>query len=998
MKGINLRFAVFIASIAAIIALRIVFEQYMLSHQKEDAHLIRLAGRQSMLIQKLVKISLSIEDDVEKNESNVEHVQMLKDVIREIELHHSVLTSFIQTKHSNDAIDSLLKSIDPSINIITQASSSREAEDIQKILQLIYKHDPTLSALSEQLVASYQRHADYKMDRLRTAHFFFGICVFMAIVFGFAYIVLPSIRQLRSGNRNLEGLNHELHEINTKLVQTEQFAQENLSKVQKLHDDLTLKENQYRKLIESSDNMIYELDENGQFIFVNPITEYITGFSKEELYRKLFWEIVHPNHKDAAIQFYFQQRKKKQEHSYYELPIVTAKRKTIWIGQSTSMYFLGNDDGLAKSSIISRDVTNFKMTQLKLENSEKLYRLISTNSRDLVSLYNYVEDTPIRTYVSPSVKDILGYTPDELIGKVPFDIMVPEDSERMKKTSHMKVMGGKSTRSEYRVYKKDGSIAWIEAFAEPFFDDAGKVIGFQTSARDITQRIENEAKINEVKEKAVQATLAKSQFLSMMSHEIRTPLNGIIGLTNFLLEDNPSQEHLKHLKLLKFSGDNLLTIINDVLDFSKIEANEIHLERISFNLKNMLENALQTLRIRATDKGLPLMFSYDSKLPDIVKGDPVRLSQIINNLVSNAIKFTEKGFVTVQALFTGKHEDKYSITFSVRDTGIGIPADKQSYIFESFTQATPDTARKFGGTGLGLSITKRLIQLMGNDIIVVSELGKGTEFTFSLNLEEAQVSDESVEYQTNYYEKTKEISILLVDDNDVNLIVASNYLKKWLFKVRTAENGKEALDLIAQKAFHLILMDLQMPEMDGYEASLKIREMSEPYFKEIPIIALTASAMIEDIERLSKVGITDFVSKPFNPQELHDKIMRYALPEVPGTLTETEFSLDAYSGGDKETANLLALRMVDNLKELQDALNQSVERKTDDLYRKSLHKMQTTLSIINDSRLMTNLELIKNLLGDQKEVENQLMAEVEQFTRQSNEHIIKLLEKVKTDS
>ena len=559
-------------------------------------------------------------------------------------------------------------------------------------------------------------------------------------------------------------------------------------------------------------------------------------------------------------------------------------------------------------------------------------------------------------------------------------------------------MSGKPTRSEYRVYKKDGTLAWIEAFAEPFFDDDGKVIGFQTSARDITQRIENEAKLNEAKEKAEQATLAKSQFLSMMSHEIRTPLNGIIGLTNFLLEGNPSEEQLKHLKLLRFSGDNLFSLINDVLDFSKIEANEIHLEHIPFNLHNLLENALQTLRIRATDKGLPLMFSYDTQLPEIVKGDPVRLSQIINNLVSNAIKFTENGFVTVQVLFAGKKDDKYAIAFSVRDTGIGIPADKLDYIFESFTQATPDTARKFGGTGLGLSITKRLIQLMGSDIVVVSELGKGTEFTFSLSMEEAQLGSDSTDYPVHPSEKVKSLSILLVDDNDVNLIVASNYLKKWGFQVSTAENGKEALDLIAQKVYHLVLMDLQMPEMDGYETSRTIRKMDDPYFKNVPIIALTASAMMEDIQRLGKAGITDYVAKPFDPNELHEKIIKHALSEVPETLVSSSgFSLDAYSGGDPETAKVLALRMVDNLKELQDSLDQSLFEKKEEIYRKSLHKMQTTLSILNDQQFIETLESLKGLMGNQKEIANRLLAAIEQFKIKSNEHIASLLEKIKTD-
>lgn len=488
----------------------------------------------------------------------------------------------------------------------------------------------------------------------------------------------------------------------------------------------------------------------------------------------------------------------------------------------------------------------------------------------------------------------------------------------------------------------------------------------------------NEAKINEAKEKAVQATLAKSQFLSMMSHEIRTPLNGIIGLTNFLLEDSPSAEQLNYLKLLKFSGDNLLTIINDVLDFSKIEANEIHLEYISFNLKDMLDNALQTLRIRATDKGLPLMFSYDTQLPEVVKGDPVRLSQIINNLVSNAIKFTEDGFVSVQILYAGQFGNQYSVTFSVRDTGIGIPADKLTYIFESFTQATPDTSRKFGGTGLGLSITRRLLRLMDSDITVTSQLGEGTEFTFSLQLEASNLKPALQKEQPDVKLAPQNLHILLVDDNEVNLIVAANHLRKWNFQVTSVRNGVEALDKIRLRIFHLVLMDLQMPEMDGYEASKTIRQLEDSYFTNVPILAFTASAMTEDIQRLARFGINDYVAKPFNPNDLREKVIAYALPEVPGSVNTTSL-LDEYSGDNPETKRVLAERMIDNLKELHQALLESIDTNDDQAYRKSLHKIQTTLSILNDRDFEQATLALKKLLSDQKNLAGKLLTETERF-------------------
>lgn len=641
-----------------------------------------------------------------------------------------------------------------------------------------------------------------------------------------------------------------------------------------------------------------------------------------------------------------------------------------------NMYF-SEDNELIQSSAISRDITDLKMTQVKLSNSEKLYRLLSNNSHDLISLYYYTNDIPFLTYVSPSVQNILGYTPEEFLARGLFQVMLPEDVERIRNVSYPMIAQGVSTKSEFRVYRKDKTPVWLEWYAEPFFENK-KVIGFQTSARDITQRIENEASLSDAKERAEHATLAKSQFLSMMSHEIRTPLNGIIGLTNYLLEDDPSPEQLKYLKLLKFSGDNLLTIINDVLDFSKIEANEIHLENISFNLRDMLENALQTLRIRATDKGFPLMLTYDPKLPEVVKGDPVRLSQIINNLVSNAIKFTENGFVAVEVLYAAHQGPNYSVAFSVRDTGIGIPPDKLTYIFESFTQATPDTARKFGGTGLGLSITKRLLHLMGSSINVTSKIGEGTEFSFSLQLEAASLKQLSSEEQPPAGATERSIHVLLVDDNEVNLIVAANYLRKWNFGVTASTRASEALEKIHQRNFNLVLMDLQMPEMDGYEASRIIRQLDDPYFRNVPIVAFTASAMIDDIQRLSKAGINDYVAKPFNPNDLREKILTYALPEVPGA-QPAAMLLNEYAGDNADTKRVLAGRMIDNLSELHQALKESLAASDDHPYRKSLHKIQTTLSILNNEDFEHSAISLKKLLSDRKTILDKLVSETERF-------------------
>jgi len=364
-----------------------------------------------------------------------------------------------------------------------------------------------------------------------------------------------------------------------------------------------------------------------------------------------------------------------------------------------------------------------------------------------------------------------------------------------------------------------------------------------------------------------------------MSHEIRTPMNGIIGLTNLILLDNPKPEHEESLKLLKFSGENLLTIINDILDFSKIEAGKIVLENIDFDLKSMLQNISKMLEFRAKEKGIKLMYTCDTDVPRMVKGDQVRLSQVLNNLVGNAIKFTTVGFVELDVRLLRQRDNQCEIVFTIKDTGIGIPEDKIATIFDRFSQAELDTTRKFGGTGLGLSITKRLLNLMGTTIQVKSVAGEGSTFSFTLQLEKGQeVSTAKDSVDDTRIFSDRNIRVLVVDDNPVNLLVASKYLKNLGIVPDTAEDGEKAIEKIKSKAYHVVLMDLLMPGIDGYETTQKIRTLEDSYFKQIPIIALTASAMNEIRDKALASGMIDFISKPFRLEELKSTIARYVAP------------------------------------------------------------------------------------------------------------------------
>ncbi|MEO1438407.1 MAG: response regulator [Bacteroidota bacterium] len=375
--------------------------------------------------------------------------------------------------------------------------------------------------------------------------------------------------------------------------------------------------------------------------------------------------------------------------------------------------------------------------------------------------------------------------------------------------------------------------------------------------------------------------MAKAEFLSAMSHELRTPMNAVVGLTNYLMRQDPRPDQVEMLNTLEFSANNLLSLINDILDFSKIEAGKIDLEEVDFNLHDLIKGVSSSLGTKADDKGIALNYHYDQKLPNWVKGDPTRLSQILNNLVGNALKFTNaKGNVDLNVRLLEDVKGKHQIYFEVVDTGIGIPQDKLDSIFENFTQAASFTTRKYGGTGLGLSITKKLLEIQDSAIQVKSKEGEGSTFYFTLSLgtsEKNNVSKSSVNLRKVEEQKLDGYKVLLVEDNKINQVVAKKFLSMWKMEIDVAENGLIAVEAVQKKKFDIILMDLQMPEMDGFEATRMIRSLGGAY-EDLPILALTASAVLEIKSKAFEVGMNDYIMKPFDPDQLFRKIKYYCTP------------------------------------------------------------------------------------------------------------------------
>jgi signal transduction histidine kinase len=419
---------------------------------------------------------------------------------------------------------------------------------------------------------------------------------------------------------------------------------------------------------------------------------------------------------------------------------------------------------------------------------------------------------------------------------------------------------------------------WIKIKAKAIWENATitKVIGF---FQDITASQVQEQLLREARQTAEQEMKAKSDFVSVISHEIRTPLNAISGFTHLLLQEDVSREEQKdYLRSIQFSTRNLLSLINATLDYSKIEAGKVEFEHIHFQFHELLEDIHRSFYLRAAEKKVNLYLDIRPGTPDVAVGDPAKLCQILNNLISNAIKFTQEGHVKISVDVVYESETDWVFEFAVSDTGVGIAPEKQPLIFESFTQANAATNRQFGGTGLGLTITKKLVELQNGSIQVHSVPQEGSEFIVCLKLAKPDpaylaVHRPDLPLNINQYVGLQGAKILVVDDNALNRNVASKLLTNWQVQVDTAENGLEALQKIRQHTYDIILMDLFMPVMDGFKAIAQIKQDG----LKTPIIALTGSAPTEEENKMMDLGVHDYVTKPFNPQELYKTILEHLI-------------------------------------------------------------------------------------------------------------------------
>ena len=516
------------------------------------------------------------------------------------------------------------------------------------------------------------------------------------------------------------------------------------------------------------------------------------------------------------------------------------------------------------------DITKEKIAQEELVSQQKFIRQVIDLIPDLI----FVKDKEGRLIlVNEAMAGLFNKSIPEIENQLNSEIHKnQEEVKQYTSIDQLVIEKNYMITQEENFTKYDGTVRIFKTTKLPIrnSDNTRFVLAF---AKDITDEIEYQNNLIKSKETAEQTSKMKSEFLANMSHEIRTPLNGILGMSAILSETNLDTEQKEIVETIITSGDSLLIILNDILDYSKIEAGKIEFEHSEFNIAKCIRDVQNLFSYKANEKGLELLVEIDPLIPEILIGDHFRIRQILINLIGNSLKFTSKGFIKIKLNFIAKNFDKREVQFQIIDTGIGIEEEKISKLFQSFSQVDSSITRKFGGTGLGLAISSKLVSLMGGVLAVESEFGKGTNFYFNIFLgfsKEMQTEKPIIEVlKTTYSESLK---ILVAEDNEINQIIALKLFKKIGFDIVIANNGLEVLELIKKNDFDTIFMDMQMPELDGVEATKRIRLM--PEYDKIKIIALTANAMSSDKELCLQIGMNDYVSKPFKPEDLQQVLER----------------------------------------------------------------------------------------------------------------------------
>jgi PAS domain S-box-containing protein len=657
-------------------------------------------------------------------------------------------------------------------------------------------------------------------------------------------------------------------------------------------------------LIDSAPEAIVITDPVGKIMIINKEFADLFGYTSEEAVNKLIDDLVVPEDlKEEAIAI---DNLASQQHRITKQTVrkdkngnrihVTLIATDISVNNETVAYLALYRDITTerKNQLLQEILYNISLAALKQMDIKEIYptivhelsRIWDTNNF-FIALYDKTSDTLSLPFFAdekdsfneiPTKKTITGH-----VIRINKSVLLKENDLRLLEESGeidligtpCKVWMGVPLKVEENII----GVMCLQDYndADKFTQDDLYVLDF--IANQIAIAIQRRMMLDNLivaRQKAEEAAQSKQLFMSTMSHEIRTPLNEVIGITNLLMQGNPREDQMDYIKTLRFSGNHLLTLVNDVLDYNKMESGKLVFEKVQFNLNDFLDEIMRSYSFRSKAKHLEFAIRKEGNLPDEVIGDPIRLNQILSNLLSNALKFTNQGGITVTLRELERKDKNSIIEFSVHDSGIGISKEKHSEIFESFAQASTDTARRYGGTGLGLAICKKLVEMQGGSISVESEPDRGSTFIFTLTVGISKKTTRDLDAEkTETYKGLEGKHILVAEDNKINFFVANKFLTGWGVIVTHAENGQLALEKLEEEDFDLILMDLHMPIMDGIEATKVIRKSENPRINNIPIVALTAAIMSENHDKIDELNINDYVLKPFKPHDLFERILKH---------------------------------------------------------------------------------------------------------------------------
>jgi PAS domain S-box-containing protein len=714
-------------------------------------------------------------------------------------------------------------------------------------------------------------------------------------------------------------------------------------------------------------DVICTIDQQGRFTQVSAAAHKVWGYEPEELVGRRFLDLVVPEDQAKTSEMV--------SKIIQGEPVADFENRYICKdGSLVTISWAANWSEAEKTMFcVAHDITDRHHSTEQLRASEERFRsvaqslgdaIISTDSEGLIIFWNQAAES------------IFGHTAVEVLGQ-PLTVIMPnsfaarhrEDLQQHQTTGKTHVLG---RNIELQGLHKSGRVFPIELSLSTWETNEGH---FYTGiVRDITLRNKIEEELREAKEAAEAASRAKSEFLANISHEIRTPLNGILGMTDLALDLDLSEKARRNLNVAKTSGLSLLALLNDLLDLSKIEAGKLTLEKIPFDLRDSLDATLEPLRGSAQNKSLSLLFRVNSAVPRTIVGDPTRLGQIITNLVDNAIKFTHTGVVTVEVGLLEKFNDQTHLEFAISDTGIGIPAEKQEIIFEAFAQADGSTTRNYGGTGLGLCICAGLVKQMKGKIEVESALGRGSKFKFSgcfgladseseLPAPPPRSATPGKDDQPVRLHHRSGLRILVAEDNPINREVATGLLENAGYALALANDGHEAVSLYRRERFDLVLMDVQMPSLDGLAATREIRDLEQKLGRSAPIIAMTAHAMAGDRERCLAAGMNAYVSKPLTKKALLaaiDSVFRLSAPvrekiQVATHLPDQRELLNELDG-DSALLERLGGLFAENTPKLMTAMNDAAERRDAKALEELAHNLLSSLGVFR-AQVATRLTL-----------------------------------------